>query len=66
MVEYTSDSIAFDSMKMLVIEEDQIYAVKQLIEKALHKYKVKGCYCGGEPNWANYNPNTYSYIIEGE
>ncbi len=65
MVEYTSDTVAFDSMKMLVIEEDQIYAVKQLIEKALHKYTVEGYYCGGEPNWVNYDPNTYSYIIEG-
>lgn len=64
MVAYGSDLCVYDTKEMLVIEEDQIYAVKQLIEKAFHKYDVTGHYCGGEPNWANYDPNTYSYTIQ--
>ena len=64
MFAYSSDLCAYDTREMLVVEEDQIYAVKQLIEKALHKYDVTGHHCGGEPNWANYDPNTYSYTIQ--
>ena len=60
---FGSEYVCYNKENFITVEENQLSAIKTLIKMGLHNYTVIVRHIGGCPDWADYDPNLYSYDI---